>query len=57
MGREPDMAIGVNAGIGEIIAVGSMDYFMEIRAHAMHLLTPTGARWITFVPLVLGARF
>lgn len=55
--RDSDVAVGVNAGIGEIIAVGSMDYFIEIRAHAMRLSTPTGDRWTSFVPLVLGARF
>ncbi|WP_396222574.1 hypothetical protein [Gemmatimonas sp.] len=50
-------APGVNVGIGEVIAVGDRDYFVEVRLHAMYTATTTGRAWTTFLPLMAGVRF
>jgi hypothetical protein len=50
-------APGVNVGIGEVIAVGERDYFVEVRLHAMHTTALTGRTWTTFMPLMMGLRF
>jgi hypothetical protein len=50
-------APGVNVGVGEVIALGDRDYFVEVRLHAMYTSTPTGRAWKTFLPLMLGMRF
>lgn len=52
-GRAP----GVNIGVGEVIAIGRRDFFVEARLHAMRTSTPTGSTWTTFLPLMLGVRF
>jgi len=49
-------APGVNVGIGEVIALGDRDYFVEVRLHAMRTTAPTGRRWTTFLPLMMGVR-
>ena len=48
---------GVNVGVGEIIHLGALDYFVELRLHAVHNTASTDGAWTTFVPLVLGVRF
>jgi len=50
-------APGVNFGVGEIIALGSRDYFVELRLHAVRTPARTGEQWMTFMPLLVGARF
>lgn len=50
-------APGVNVGIGEVIAVGERDYFVEVRLHAMRTTAPRGRSWTTFGPLMMGLRF
>lgn len=50
-------APGVNVGIGEVIAVGARDYFVEVRFHAMYTATMSGREWTTFLPLMAGIRF
>ncbi len=50
-------APGVNIGVGEIVALGAADYFVELRVHAIRTPSRTSAKFMTFMPLVLGARF
>ena len=50
-------APGINVGIGEIIALGSRDFFVELRLHAVRTPARTGEQWMTFMPLLIGARF
>ena len=50
-------APGFNVGIGEVVSLGNTDYFVEIRLHAVRVTSQTGAGWMTFAPLLLGARF
>jgi len=50
-------APGINVGVGEIIALGSRDYFVELRLHAVRTPSRTGEQWLTFMPILLGARF
>lgn len=50
-------APGLNFGLGEVIAVGERDYFVEVRLHAMRTASPTGRTWTTFLPLMMGLRF
>ncbi len=50
-------AAGVNIGVGEIIALGSHDYFVELRLHAVRTPAQSPSRWMTFMPLLLGIRF
>lgn len=50
-------APGINVGVGEIIALGSRDFFVELRLHAVRTPARTGEQWMTFMPLLIGARF
>jgi hypothetical protein len=50
-------APGVNVGVGEVIAVGDRDYFVEVRFHAMYTAGMSGRQWTTFLPLMAGIRF
>lgn len=50
-------APGLNVGVGEVVAVGQRDYFVELRLHAMYTSTMTGRAWTTFLPLMVGMRF
>ena len=50
-------APGINVGVGEIIALGARDYFVELRFHAIRTPARTGEQWLTFMPLLVGARF
>jgi hypothetical protein len=50
-------APGFNVGVGEIIAVGSRDYFIELRLHAVRMASASGERWLTTMPILLGVRF
>lgn len=51
-------APGVNIGVGEVIAVGDRDYFVEVRLHAMRTASMSGrGTWTTFLPLMAGLRF
>ncbi len=50
-------APGVNIGVGEIIALGSRDFFVELRLHAVRKPARTREQWMTFMPLLIGARF
>lgn len=50
-------APGVNVGLGEVIAMGDRDNFVEVRLHAMRTASATGRTWTTFLPLMLGLRF
>ncbi len=50
-------APGFNVGIGEVVSLGHTDYFVELRLHAVRATSQTGGSWMTFVPLLLGARF
>jgi hypothetical protein len=43
--------------VGEIIALGSRDFFVELRLHAVRTPARTGEQWMTFMPLLIGARF
>ena len=49
-------AAGLNFGVGEALALGGADFFVELRLHAIR--TPSrDARWKTFMPILLGVRF
>jgi hypothetical protein len=50
-------APGINFGVGEIIALGRRDFFVELRLHAVRTPARTGEQWMTFMPLLIGARF
>ncbi len=50
-------APGVNIGLGEVIAVGTRDLFVEMRLHAIRTPTTDGARWTTLLPIMLGIRY
>jgi hypothetical protein len=50
-------APGINVGIGEVIALGQRDYFVELRLHAMRTAGMDGRSWTTFLPLMAGLRF
>ena len=50
-------APGLNVGVGEVVALGSTDFFVELRVHAVRASAPTGATWMTFMPILVGARF
>lgn len=51
-------APGVNVGVGEVIAVGDRDYFIEVRLHAMRTTSMAGGSvWTTFLPIMAGVRF
>ena len=50
-------APGINVGVGEIIALGRRDLFVELRLHAVRTPARTGEQWMTFMPLLIGARF
>jgi len=50
-------APGVNAGIGEVVALGSTDFFVELQVHAVRATAATGASWMTSMPILVGARF
>ncbi len=50
-------APGLNVGVGEIIALGSNDYFIELRLHAVRTPAQSGERWTTFMPVLMGVRF
>ena len=52
----PDMA-SEHTHVGEIIALGSRDFFVELRLHAVRTPARTGEQWMTFMPLLIGARF
>ena len=57
--REPfpeRQAPGLNIGVGEVVALGAADYFVELRVHAIRPPSRS-APWKTFMPLVLGVRF
>ena len=58
--REPFAARhapGINIGVGEIVALGTADYFVELRVHAIRTSSRTDAQWMTFMPLLIGVRF
>lgn len=48
---------GLNAGIGEVFAVGGHDLFVELRYHWLKVNDPVADGWMSFMPLVLGVRF
>ncbi len=50
-------APGFNVGVGEVVALGSTDFFVELRLHAVRATRQTGEGWMTFMPLLVGARF
>lgn len=50
-------APGVNVGLGEVIAMGERDFFVELRLHAVRTPTAEGVRWTTFLPVLLGVRY
>jgi len=50
-------APGFNLGVGEIVSLGDIDFFAELRVHAVRATSQTGSGWITFMPLLVGARF
>jgi len=51
-------APGFNVGLGEIVALGNTDFFVELRVHAIRATSQTGSGgWMTVMPLVVGARF
>ena len=47
---------GINVGLGEVVALGAADYFVELRLHLLRKPSRDAA-WTTFMPLVLGVRF
>jgi hypothetical protein len=50
-------APGMNVGVGEVIALGNHDYFVEVRLHVMRTNTMSGRAWTTFLPLMVGVRY
>ena len=50
-------APGFNVGVGEVVSLGHTDLFVELRLHAVRATSRTGEGWMTFMPLLVGARF
>jgi len=48
---------GFNAGIGEVLSIGRRDLFVELRYHRIRVDDPGADRWMSFIPMVVGARF
>jgi hypothetical protein len=48
---------GFQGGIGEVLSVGRRDLFVELRYHSIRVDDPASDRWMSFIPMVVGARF